>query len=66
MVDPIRHKTQPIFPRMFMVSPISWVAQTLLTMTESAPSGVTKVAGANPKAMKLKASPSPTDQNNHI
>lgn len=60
MTDPIRHIAQPILPNNPSCSSRKYDPRTAPMSTESAPKGVTKIAGANAYAAKLKISPSTT------
>ena len=60
MTDPIRHIAQPILPSSPSCSSRKYEPRTAPMRTESAPSGVTRMAGANAYAAKLNISPSTT------
>lgn len=62
IVDPIIHNKQPSFPSKFSLSFRNFEDKIAATMTDKAPSGVTKDAGANIYAVKLSTSPSPTEK----
>lgn len=47
IIDPIMHKKHPNFPKMFNRSLRNFVESMAATITEMAPKGVTKDAGAN-------------------
>jgi hypothetical protein len=60
MTDPIRHIAHPILPSSPSCSSRKYDPSTAPISTDSAPSGVTRMAGANAYAAKLKISPSTT------
>lgn len=60
MTDPMRHIAQPIFPSSPSCSSKKYEPSTAPMSTESAPRGVTRIAGAKAYAAKLKISPSTT------
>ena len=55
--EPVTHSTQPTMPKAFNFSLSRRWARTALTRMLSAPSGVTRMAGANAYAAKFAASP---------
>lgn len=63
IVDPIKHKKQPILPRMLSDSFKMYEDNNAVTITESAPNGVTTDAGIKEYAAKLNPSPAPTEKN---
>lgn len=60
MTDPIKHIAQPIFPSSPNCSSRKYDPSTAPMSTDSAPSGVTRIAGAKAYAAKLNISPSTT------
>jgi hypothetical protein len=58
--DPIRQIAQPSFPRTPNSSCRKYAPRTAPIRTLRAPSGVTRIAGANAYAAKLKTSPRPS------
>jgi hypothetical protein len=60
MTDPIKHIAHPILPSKPSCSSKKYEPSTAPMSTESAPRGVTRIAGANAYAAKLKISPSTT------
>jgi len=60
MVLPMAVKKHPIFPMVLNFSFRKYADKMALIRTESAPSGVTSVAGTKPYAAKLHNSPSAT------
>jgi hypothetical protein len=60
MTDPIRHIAQPILPKSPNCSSKKYEPSTAPMRTESAPRGVTRMAGAKAYAAKLNISPSTT------
>ena len=64
IVLPIMHKKHPILPSKFNRSFRNLLARIAVIITDSAPKGVTKEAGANIYAVKFKTSPNPT-RNEH-
>jgi hypothetical protein len=57
--DPVRQIAQPSFPRIPNSSCKKYAPRTAPIRTLKAPSGVTRMAGANAYAAKLKTSPKP-------